>query len=70
MTQGFESFLDTAHIYISIFSKLFQVFFMEKEILEKIKIGCTMQERILIHIFRKTFIKIFKIGITWGFNNK
>lgn len=32
---------------------------MEKEILEKIKIGCTMQERILIHIFRKIFIKIY-----------
>lgn len=43
---------------------------MEKEILEEIKIGCTIKEKIVIHIFRKTFIKIFKIGVTWGFNNK
>lgn len=27
-------------------------------------------ERIIIKIFTKTFIKVYKIGITYGFNNK
>lgn len=27
-------------------------------------------ERIIVKIFRKTFIKVYKIGITYGFNNK
>lgn len=27
-------------------------------------------ERIVVKIFRKTFIKVYKIGITYGFNNK
>lgn len=32
---------------------------MEKEILKEIKTGCTIKEKIFIHIFRKTFIKIY-----------
>ena len=27
-------------------------------------------ERIIVKIFTKTFIKVYKIGITYGFNNK
>ena len=27
-------------------------------------------ERILFRVFRKTFMKIYKTGITFGFNNK
>lgn len=27
-------------------------------------------ERIVVKIFTKTFIKVYKIGITYGFNNK
>jgi hypothetical protein len=43
---------------------------MEKEILKDIEKNCTNKEKLLIHIFKKTFIKIYKIGICWGFNNK
>lgn len=39
---------------------------MEKEIGKKLN----FKEKIIIHIFRKTFIKIYKLGITFGFNNK
>ncbi len=28
------------------------------------------KEKIIIKIFSKTFIKIYKLGITFGFNNK
>ena len=27
-------------------------------------------ERIIVKMFYKTFIKVYKIGITYGFNNK
>ena len=27
-------------------------------------------EKIIVKIFRKTFIKIYKLGITFGYNNK
>lgn len=27
-------------------------------------------EKIIVKLFTKTFIKIYKIGITYGFNNK
>ena len=43
---------------------------MEKELLKEIENSCTIKEKIIIHIFRKTFIKIYKLGITFGFNNK
>lgn len=27
-------------------------------------------EKIIVKIFRKTFVKIYKLGITFGFNNR
>lgn len=27
-------------------------------------------EKIIVKLFTKTFIKVYKIGITYGFNNK
>lgn len=27
-------------------------------------------EKIIVKVFRKTFIKIYKLGITFGFNNR
>ena len=27
-------------------------------------------EKIIVKIFRKTFVKIYKLGITFGYNNK
>ena len=27
-------------------------------------------EKIVVKVFKKTFIKVYKIGITYGFNNK
>lgn len=29
-----------------------------------------LPEKIIVKIFRKTFIKIYKLGITFGYNNK
>lgn len=28
------------------------------------------KEKIIFKLFRKTLRKIYKIGVTWGFNNK
>lgn len=41
-----------------------------KEKIEVDKRVFNIKERILIKIFKKTFIKIYKLGITFGFNNK
>ena len=44
---------------------------MEKEILEELLKDCkNWRERIIVRIFTKTFIRIYKIGITFGFNKK
>lgn len=39
---------------------------VEDEIVEELN----FMERIIVKIFTKTFIKVYKIGITYGFNNK
>lgn len=39
---------------------------VENEIMKEL----TIRERILFILFRKDFIKIYKLGITFGFNNK
>ena len=38
--------------------------------LEEIMQNLNWRERIIVKIFRNIFIKIYKIGITYGFNNK
>ncbi len=44
---------------------------MEKEILEEIVKECKgWKEKVLVRLFPKLFIKVYKIGITFGFNNK
>lgn len=37
-----------------------------KEIMKELK----WKERIIVKVFKDIFIKIYKIGITYGFNNK
>ena len=39
---------------------------VKNEIMENLNI----KERILFVLHKKTFIKVYKIGITFGFNNK
>ena len=39
---------------------------VEDEIVKELN----FMERIIVKIFTKTFIKVYKIGITYGFNNK
>lgn len=39
---------------------------VENEILKELN----LRERIVVKLFAKTFIKVYKIGITFGFNNK
>lgn len=38
--------------------------------IEKLIKELNWKEKIIIKIFSKTFIKIYKLGITFGFNNK
>lgn len=38
--------------------------------LEEIMQNLNWKERIVVKIFKNIFIKIYKIGITYGFNNK
>ena len=39
---------------------------MEKDVVKELN----FLERIVVKMFKKTFIKVYKIGITYGFNNK
>lgn len=39
---------------------------MEKDVVKELN----FVERIVVKMFKKTFIKVYKIGITYGFNNK
>ncbi len=43
---------------------------MEKEFVEEIMRECNWKEKIIIKVFFKLFVKVYKIGITYGFNNK
>lgn len=43
---------------------------VENEVINEILEKCNWKERIIVKIFRNIFIKIYKIGITYGFNNK
>lgn len=39
-------------------------------VLDEVKNELNWKEKIIIKIFSKTFIKVYKKGITFGFNNK
>ena len=39
---------------------------MEKDVVKELN----FVERIVVKMFKKTFIKVYKIGITYGFKNK
>lgn len=43
---------------------------MKKEVIDEIKKELNWKERIIVRVFDKTFFKVYKIGITFGFNNK
>lgn len=39
---------------------------VENEIIKELN----WKERIVVKLFAKTFVKVYKLGITFGFNNK
>jgi len=43
---------------------------MEKEILKQISKEFTLYEKIIMILFKELFLKVYKVGITYGFNNK
>ncbi len=43
---------------------------VEENVLREILNDCSVYERIVFKIFNKEFVKVFKLGITFGFNNK
>ena len=44
---------------------------MEKNVVkEEVLKELSIVEKIIVKLFTKTFIKVYKIGITYGFNNK
>lgn len=43
---------------------------MKNEILKEVKEELSWWERITIRLFAKTFYKVYKIGVTFGFNSK
>lgn len=43
---------------------------MKDVVVDEIVKELNWKERIIVRIFRKTFCKIYKLGITYGFNNK
>ena len=43
---------------------------MKDVVLNEIKNELNWKEKIIVKLFSKIFIKVYKIGITYGFNNK
>lgn len=43
---------------------------MKDVVLEEIKKDLNWREKIVVHIFKKIFVKVYKLGITFGFNKK
>lgn len=43
---------------------------MKDVVLEEIEKELNLREKIIVKILAKTFYKVYKIGITFGFNNK
>jgi len=43
---------------------------MENNIVKEIVKELNWRERIVVVLFRKIFLKVYKKGITFGFNNK
>lgn len=43
---------------------------VEEYVIKDISKDCNWYERIIVRIFDKEFVKVYKIGATYGFNNK
>lgn len=43
---------------------------MEKEIVKEICKNLRWYEKVVVRILNKTYVKVYKLGITFGFNNK
>ena len=43
---------------------------MKNVVLNEVIKELNWKEKFIIRLFDKTFIKVYKIGITYGFNNK
>ena len=43
---------------------------MKDVVLDEVMKELSLKERIVVKLFKKTFYKMYKIGITFGFNNK
>ena len=44
--------------------------YMKDVVLNEIKKELNCRERIIVKLFKRTIVKIYKMGITYGFNNK
>lgn len=43
---------------------------MKDVVLDEVMKELSWKERIIVKLFKKTFYKMYKIGIAFGFNNK
>lgn len=43
---------------------------MKNVVLDEVIKELNWREKIIVKLFKKTFYKMYKIGITFGFNNK
>ena len=43
---------------------------VEKDVAMEIEKDLNWKERIVVKMFKKSFMKVYKLGITYGFNNK
>lgn len=42
----------------------------KKDVAMEVMKELNWKERIVVRMFKKSFIKVYKLGITYGFNNK
>lgn len=43
---------------------------MEKYVVKEISKNLKLYEKIIVRIFKKQFVRVYKLGINFGFNNK
>lgn len=43
---------------------------MKNAVLDEVMRELNWRERIIVKLFKKTFYKMYKIGVTFGFNSK
>ena len=69
--NGKDYYVHHSHIYMRDAYKVLDTDdIVSFDVAMEIQQDMNRQERIVVRMFKKSFIKVYKLGITYGFNNK